>query len=78
MAIALDPGICTRQSEHWVEIETGSDLTRGMTVVDALDITKEDPTTAVWADLHRHGRRAKVCWEIDVAAWKERLHRALR
>jgi purine nucleosidase len=78
MAIALEPRICTRSSEHWVEIETLRELTRGMTVVDALDITGEEPTAPVWADLHRRGRRARVCWEIDVAAWKERLDRALR
>lgn len=78
MAIALEPAICTRRSEHWIEIETTSELTRGMTVVDALDITGEEPPAAVWADLHRRGRRSTVCWEIDVAAWKERLHRALR
>ncbi len=77
MAIALEPAICTRHSEHWVEIETTSELTRGMTVVDALNITGEEPPAATWADLHRHGRRAKVCWEIDVTAWKERLDRAL-
>ena len=77
MAVALEPAICTRSSEHWVEIETASELTRGMTVVDALDISQEDPSAAVWADLHRNGRRARVCWEIDVPAWKERLERAL-
>ena len=78
MAIALEPEICTRSSEHWVEIETASELTRGMTVVDALDVTADGQLAATWADLHRHGRRASVCWEIDVAAWKERLDRALR
>jgi purine nucleosidase len=78
MAIALEPQICTRRSEHWVEIETASELTRGMTVVDAFDVTGDEPSAAIWADLHREGRRASVCWEIDVAAWKERLDRALR
>ncbi|MFQ5349286.1 MAG: nucleoside hydrolase [Thermoanaerobaculia bacterium] len=78
MAVALEPQICTRRSDHWVEIETTSELTRGMTVVDALDITADEQLTATWGDLHRHGRRASVCWEIDVAAWKERLERALR
>ena len=39
---------------------------------------QEPPAAAVWADLHRRGRRIRVCWEIDVPAWKERLERALR
>ncbi len=78
MAIALDPRICTRSSKHWVEIETASELTRGMTVVDALDISGDEQLAATWGDLRREGRRARVCWEIDVAGWKERLDRALR
>ena len=36
MAVALDPTICTHKSKHAVEIETQSELTRGMTVVDQL------------------------------------------
>ena len=36
MAIALDPSICTSASRHYVDIETDSELTRGMTVVDRL------------------------------------------
>ena len=78
MAIALEPEICTRRSVHWIEIEAVSELTRGMTVVDALDVSDGEQSAATWAELHRHGRRATVCWEIDVAAWKERLDRALR
>ena len=38
MSIALDPSICTRKSRHFVDIETRSELTRGMTVVDALEV----------------------------------------
>ena len=78
MAIALDPAICTRRSEHWVEIETSSELTRGMTVVDALDVTDDEQLAPAWGELQRRGRRASVCWEIDVPAWKDRLERALR
>ena len=36
MAIALDPSIVTQQSEHFVDVETTSELTRGMTVVDQI------------------------------------------
>src|SRR3990172_2322007 len=38
MAVALEPGIATRTSRHAVEVECDSPLTRGMTVVDSLDV----------------------------------------
>jgi purine nucleosidase len=34
MSIALDPSIGSESSRHYVEIETATELTRGMTVVD--------------------------------------------
>jgi len=36
MGIALNPALCTSSSEHYIEIETASDLTRGTTVVECL------------------------------------------
>ena len=42
MAIAIDPDICTRSSKHYVEIETEGVFTRGMTVVDELDVAQQD------------------------------------
>jgi purine nucleosidase len=65
MAIALDPQISTRQSKHFVDIETDSELTRGMTVVDERGVTKKDPNV-------------EVVWEIDIPAWKEILYKTLR
>jgi len=65
MAIALDPSICKRQSKHYVDVETDSELTRGMTVVDERGVTKKDPNV-------------DVVWEIDVPAWKEILYKTLR
>jgi purine nucleosidase len=38
MAIAINPKLCTSSSHHHVEIETASELTRGMTVVDRLNV----------------------------------------
>jgi purine nucleosidase len=43
MAIALDPTICTSHAMHYVEIETKSELTRGMTVVDQRGVTNKPP-----------------------------------
>jgi purine nucleosidase len=65
MAIALDPEVATRQSKHYVDIETNSELTRGMTVVDERGVTEKDPNVT-------------VVWEIDIPRWKETLYRTLR
>lgn len=65
MAIALDPAVCTRRSVHFVDVETTSELTRGMTVVDRLGVT---------------GRpvNLEVCWGIDAGKWKQTLYRSLQ
>ena len=73
MSIALDPTIGTEWSEHYVEVETQSELTRGMTVVDRLNVSADDRNQSVWADVLRQGREAKVCWTIDAKRWKDAL-----
>lgn len=78
MAIALEPDVCTRKSTHYVDVETTSELTRGMTVVDQLGVATDERNRAVWAGLVRHEPNATVCWEIDVARWKEMLYSVLR
>jgi purine nucleosidase len=78
MAIALDSTIGTRWSEHYVNVETGSELTRGMSVVDRLNIAANQRNQAVWSDLLTSGRKANVCWTIDVKRWKEALYSALK
>ncbi len=65
MAIALDPSVCTRRSWHYVDIETHSELTRGMTVVDRLNVTKRHPNV-------------EVCWQIDYGRWKQILYDRVR
>lgn len=78
LSIALDPSIVTNQSDHYVEVETTNELTRGMTVVDRLNVAGNDRNKAVWADVLKHGRRTKVVWTIDIARWKQALMAALR
>ena len=78
MSIALDPTIGTQWSEHYVEVETQSELTRGMTVVDRLNVAADERNRAVWADAMRQGRKTNVCWTIDNRRWKEALFAALR
>jgi purine nucleosidase len=61
-----------------VDVETESDLTRGMTVVDALDVVDDERNANTWAALLEVEPNVEVCWEIDVPAWKELLYSALR
>lgn len=77
MSIALDPSIVTNQTEHYVDVETSSELTRGMTVVDRLNVAGNDRNKSTWADILRQGTKAKVVWTIDNARWKQSLHKAL-
>ena len=77
MCLALDPSVGTEWSEHYVDVETQSELTRGMTVVDRLNVAQDERNRAVWATALGE-RKAKVCWSIDNKRWKEKLYAALR
>lgn len=78
MAVALDPAIGTCWSEHYVDVETSSELTRGMTIVDRLNVVTDDRNRPVWAHLLAKGPNAKVCWTIETKRWKEALYAALK
>ena len=78
MSIALDASICTAASDHYLDIETASDLTRGMTVVDRLDIAGNHRNRGIWKQALEGGRKARICWTIDVPRWKQSLYGALR
>ena len=78
MSIALDPTIVTSQSEHFVDVETSSELTRGMTVVDRLNVAGNDRNIGVWDEVLSRGAKAKVYWTIDNARWKRELYSAFR
>ncbi len=77
MSIALDPAVGSEWSEHYVEVETHSELSRGMTVVDRLNVANDERNQAVWSECVRRGRKAKVCWTIDTMGWKRALFSAL-
>jgi purine nucleosidase len=77
MAAALNASIVTSQSEHFVEVETESALTRGMTVVDRLNVAANERNRDVWAASLAAGHKAKVIWTIDNARWKKALYAAL-
>ncbi len=81
MAIAIEPEMCTRRSEHYVDVETESDLTRGMVVIDALNVAEawegqpiETPEGAPYISAEG---KISICWEVDSAAWKRLLTRSL-
>ena len=74
MGIALDPSLCTSSGLHYVEIETRSELTRGMTVVDQLNVAGDPRNRENWARaIEREPGRVHVCWALDVPRWKELL-----
>ncbi len=76
MAILLEPALCLDSSSHFVEIETSSKLTRGMTVVDRLDVAGDERNRSIWAESLAAGKAA-ICWKLDVAGWKRALRAAL-
>lgn len=78
MSIAINPAVCLQKSAHFVEIETTSELTRGMTVVDALGVGTDERNQSIWAPLLRGGPNAEVCWKIDIPAWKAMLFEAVQ
>lgn len=78
MSVALDPSVGTQWSHHYVDVEIDSDLTRGMTVVDRLNVAADGRNEAVWAPVLKQGKKTKVCWTIDASRWKQALLKALQ
>ena len=78
MAVAIDPTICIAKSQHLVDVECDSDLTRGMTVVDKLNLADDERNTPVWRELLPIVKKPAICWELDAARWKDLLYQLLR
>ena len=78
MSLALDPSVGTSWSAHYVDVETQGELTRGMTVVDRLNVAGDDRNRRVWSAMLNTGRKARVCWTLNTKQWKEALFSALR
>ncbi len=76
MCLAIDPTVGTNWSDHYIEVETQSELSRGNTIVDKLNVADDERNQAVWQPALQ--RKAKVCWTIDNARWKQALYKALR
>jgi purine nucleosidase len=77
MAIALQPALCPASNMHYVDVETSSDLTRGMTVVDRLAVAEDERNKGLWEWAWKGQVRTRVYWTLDVAGWKAALYSAL-
>jgi purine nucleosidase len=78
MSLALDPTIGAELSDHYVDVETQSDLTRGMTLVDRLNVAHDERNKDVWAPVLASKEKVRIYWTIDNARWKKALEVALR
>jgi purine nucleosidase len=77
MGITLDPSLCISSSHHLVEIEIHSELTRGMTIVDRLNVATDSRNRDVWANAIEREHKIHVCWSLDIPKWKKLLFSAL-
>jgi purine nucleosidase len=78
MGIALAPSLCASSTKHFIEIETQSELTRGMTVVDQLNVADDARNCYTWAEtIAYQPNRIRVCWTLDIPRWKELVFSAL-
>ena len=77
MAIALDREIGTSWSRHLVEVECASELTRGMTVVDRLDVAHDANNRIAWKRALDAQVLTDVCWTLDAEGYKAMIRRAL-
>jgi purine nucleosidase len=77
MAILLDPSLALVSSDHYMDAQVDSGITRGMSVIDRLGVAADARNRAVWSDVIAQGRKHKVIWEMDIPGWKQGLLRAL-
>lgn len=77
MAIALDASIGTSWSRHYVDVEIASELTRGMSVADQLNVAANPRNRTVWKSFLEREPSTNVCWTIDADRWKGALLGAL-
>jgi purine nucleosidase len=77
MAVALDRSIGLAWSRHRVAIECDSELTRGMTVVDRLNVSGDENNAQVWREAAGEHEGADVLWSLDSRRFKAMLKAAL-
>lgn len=77
MAILLDPSLALVSSDHYMDVQVDSGITRGMSVVDRLGVAGDARNRAAWSEVLEQGRKHTVIWEMDIPGWKHALSRAL-
>ncbi len=77
MAVALDRSVGLSWSRHRVAIETESELTRGMTVVDRLNVHHDANNARVWNEAAGEHEGADILWTLDSRRFKAMLKAAL-
>jgi purine nucleosidase len=77
MAVALDRSIGLSWSRHRVAIECESELTRGMTVVDRLNVSADANNAEVWKAAAGESDGADILWTLDSRRFKAMLRAAL-
>jgi purine nucleosidase len=77
MAVALDRSVGLAWSRCRVAIETQSELTRGMTVVDRLHVNSDAINADVWGAAAGESSGADILWTFDSARFKAMLKAAL-
>ena len=77
MAVALDRSLGLSWSRHKVAIECDSELTRGMTVVDRLNVSGDDNNAKVWKAATGESEGADILWTLDSRRFKAMLKAAL-
>jgi len=77
MAVALDRSIGLSWSRNKVAIEIESELTRGMTVVDRLNVSGDENNAQVWTSAAGESEGADVLWTVDSRRFKDMLWAAL-
>jgi purine nucleosidase len=78
MAILLDPALSLVSSKHYIDVQVDSGITRGMSVVDRLNVAHDARNRAAWSEVLERGRKHTVIWEMDIPGWKQSLLQALR
>jgi purine nucleosidase len=78
MAVALDRACGTAWSRHFVEIECNSELTRGMTIVDRLNVSHDASNRVAWRRALEVGVKTDVCWTLDAARFKSLMIGSLK
>jgi purine nucleosidase len=78
MAILLDPALSLSSSTHYMDVQVDNGITRGMSVVDRLNVAHDHRNRDAWREVLERGRKHTVIWEMDLPGWKQSLLQALR